>query len=82
MSTCHRLDLQTLGPQPITPKNLPGHGTVVETLMRAINHEAACTIEQKRYLRSPPLKNTYKSHSCRHVHVGIYTSPSERLNIK
>ena len=25
MSTCNRLDLQTLGSQPIMPKNLPGH---------------------------------------------------------
>ena len=25
MSTCNRLDLQTLGSQPITPKNLPDH---------------------------------------------------------
>ena len=25
MSTCHRLDLQTLGSQPIIPKNLPDH---------------------------------------------------------
>ena len=26
MSTCNRLDLQTLGSQPIMPKNLPDHG--------------------------------------------------------
>jgi hypothetical protein len=25
MSTCNRLDLQTLGSQPIMPKNLPDH---------------------------------------------------------
>ena len=25
MSTCNRLDLQTLGPQPVMPKNLPNH---------------------------------------------------------
>ena len=25
MSTCNRLDLQTLGSQPIMPKNLPNH---------------------------------------------------------
>jgi hypothetical protein len=25
MSTCNRLDLQTLGSQPILPKNLPDH---------------------------------------------------------
>ena len=25
MSTCNQLDLQTLGSQPITPKNLPDH---------------------------------------------------------
>jgi hypothetical protein len=25
MSTCNRLDLQTLGSQPIVPKNLPHH---------------------------------------------------------
>jgi hypothetical protein len=25
MSTCHWLDLQTLGPQPIMPENLPNH---------------------------------------------------------
>jgi hypothetical protein len=25
MSTCNRLDLQTLGSQPIMPKNLPEH---------------------------------------------------------
>jgi len=25
MSTCNRLDLQTLGSQPIVPKNLPDH---------------------------------------------------------
>ena len=25
MSICNRLDLQTLGYQPIMPKNLPGH---------------------------------------------------------
>ena len=25
MSTCDRLDLQTLGSQPIVPKNLPDH---------------------------------------------------------
>ena len=25
MSTCNWLDLQTLGSQPIMPKNLPGH---------------------------------------------------------
>ena len=25
MSTCNRLDLQTLGSQPVMPKNLPDH---------------------------------------------------------
>ena len=25
MSTCNRLDLQTLGSQPVMPKNLPEH---------------------------------------------------------
>ena len=25
MSTCNRLDLQTLGPQPVMPRNLPRH---------------------------------------------------------
>ena len=25
MSTCNRLDLQTLGSQPVMPKNLPNH---------------------------------------------------------
>ena len=25
MSTCNRLDLQTLGSQPVVPKNLPDH---------------------------------------------------------
>ena len=25
MSTCNRLDLGTLGSQPVMPKNLPGH---------------------------------------------------------
>ena len=28
MSTCNRLDLQTLGSQPITPKNLPDHSDI------------------------------------------------------
>ena len=28
MSTCNRLDLQTLGAQPIMPKNLPDQGQV------------------------------------------------------
>ena len=25
MSTCNRMDLQTLGSQPVVPKNLPNH---------------------------------------------------------
>ena len=31
MSTCNQLDLQTLGSQPIMPKNLPDHCTTVAT---------------------------------------------------
>jgi hypothetical protein len=30
MSTCKRLDLQTLGSQPVMPKNLPDHCTTVD----------------------------------------------------
>ena len=30
MSTCNKLDLQTLGSQPIMPKNLPGHSCKVK----------------------------------------------------
>ena len=33
MSTCNQLDLQTLGSQPIMPKNLPGHCS-----SRALDH--------------------------------------------
>ena len=33
MSTCNRLDLQTLGSQPIMPKNLPDHCSEVPKLL-------------------------------------------------
>jgi hypothetical protein len=32
MSTCNRLDLQTLGSQPIMPKNIPDHCPTLPTL--------------------------------------------------
>jgi hypothetical protein len=38
MSTCNWLDLQTLGSQPIMPKNLPKHRLVV-IARRAFNRE-------------------------------------------
>ena len=31
MSTCNRLDLQTLGSPPIVPKNLPSHCSVLNS---------------------------------------------------
>ena len=33
MSTCNRLDLQTLGSQPVMPKNLPGHWSRARSLV-------------------------------------------------
>ena len=34
MVTCKRLDLQTLGSQPVIPKNLPDHGSIVSNSNR------------------------------------------------
>ena len=36
MSTCNRLDLQTLGSQPIMPKNLPDHWIDMPNLVTEI----------------------------------------------
>ena len=38
MSTCSRLDLQTLGSQPIMPKNLPDHCFEVVELCNSDTH--------------------------------------------
>ena len=53
MSTCYRLDLQTLGPQPVMPKNLFDHwGPLwyVQPIKQPINdamtnlHLGGCTV--------------------------------------
>ena len=45
MSTCDRLDLQTLESQPVMPKNLPGHcskliGNFSITLVESMEHSS------------------------------------------
>ena len=35
MSTCNRLDLQTLGSQPVRPENLPDHCMEAQYYMRS-----------------------------------------------
>ena len=50
MSTCNRLDLQTLGSQPVMPKNLPDHWTKEESLPQFIK-EWDCMSPQLHYTR-------------------------------
>ena len=52
MSGCNQLDLGTLGPLPIIPKNLPGHCVgvisfvllVLQLLLIRLTHENLCGI--------------------------------------
>ena len=46
MSTCNRLDLQTLGSQSVMPKNLPNHWVVENSRAIWIMEMAACTYHQ------------------------------------
>jgi hypothetical protein len=48
MLTCNRLDLQTLGSKPISPKNLPDHWLAVAPLNTNVGFKwpIACTVKR------------------------------------
>jgi hypothetical protein len=49
MSTCNRLDLQTLGSQPIMPKNLPEHCyTLPSNMHRILTQHGRCCMHNNQ----------------------------------